>query len=171
MVGQINFESQNNWTKVCWAHKLRSKVLVQKIWGPKGSLWIKFVTKDEKSPKGILGHLNVFSLCFFPERGGHTGLWNIGMLHFNPNRSFQSQMNQKLFNLIPKVVIVATKSFKDFCFVFERFYLKNLRDFLWNALTLSIFELEKRSFFLNRSEFRQKLIGAIIRVLMRHPQP
>ena len=37
-----------------------------------------------------------------------------------------------------------------------------------NALTRSIFEQEKCFFFLNGSEFRQKLIGTIIRVLVRH---
>ena len=64
--------------------------------------------------------------------GGHTGLWNMGMWHFNPNRSFQSQMDPKLFNLIPKVIIVAPKTFQRFIFCiweiffekFERFSLK-----------------------------------------------
>ena len=78
-----------------------------------------------------------FCLC---KGGRHTGLWNIGMWHF-------SQMDPKLSILIPKVIIVAPKTFQRFIFVFERFSLKNLRDFLWNALTLSIFELEKRFFF------------------------
>ena len=41
-------------------------------------------------------------------------------------------------------------------------------DFLKTSLTRSVFELEKCSFFLNGSEFRQKLIGTIIRVLVRH---
>ena len=35
------------------------------------------------------------------------------------------------------------------------------------ALTCSIFELEKCSFFLNGSEFRQKLIGNVISELGR----
>ena len=35
-------------------------------------------------------------------------------------------------------------------------------DFLKTSLTWSVFELEKCSFFLNGSKFRQKLIGAII---------
>ena len=35
-------------------------------------------------------------------------------------------------------------------------------DFLKNSLTRPFFELEKCSFFLNGSEFRQKLIGTII---------
>ena len=36
------------------------------------------------------------------------------------------------------------------------------------ALTSSVFELEKCSLFLNRSEFRQNLVGNIIRVLVRN---
>ena len=40
--------------------------------------------------------------------------------------------------------------------------------FTKNALTWSIFELEKCSFFLNGSEFRQKLIGTITSVLVKH---
>ena len=43
--------------------------------------------------------------------GGHTGLWNIGMWHFKTKRSFQSQMDPELFNLIPKVILVAPKTF------------------------------------------------------------
>ena len=56
---------------------------------------------------------------------------------------------------------------------FQRFLLQILAIFSWNferflknALILSIFELEKCSFFLNRSEFRQKKIGAVISTLM-----
>ena len=45
---------------------------------------------------------------------------------------------------------------------FMDFQYKTFIDFLCFqiALTQSIFELEKCSFFLNRSEFRQKLIGS-----------
>ena len=56
-------------------------------------------------------------------------------------------------NLILKIIIVAQKTFKDLGLVFERFSVKNFRDFLWNALTLSIFELEKHSFFLIGQNF------------------
>ena len=45
-------------------------------------------------------------------------------------------------------------------------YYGNFEGFIKNHLTRSIFELEKCSFFLNGSEYRQKLIGAIIRVLV-----
>ena len=51
--------------------------------------------------------------------------------------------------------------FTDLCFGFERFFCKNLRDLLETALIFSIFELE----------FCQKLIGAIIRVLMWYAAP
>jgi len=51
--------------------------------------------------------------------------------------------------------------------IWEIYYWKFER-FTKNALTRSIFELEKCSFFLNGSEFRQKLIGTIISVLVRH---
>ena len=55
------------------------------------------------------------------------------------------------------------------CTVFERFIIENLRDLGKIVLTWSIFEIEKCSFFLNGSEFCQKLICSIIRVLVRHP--
>ena len=42
-------------------------------------------------------------------------------------------------------------------------------DFLKNSLTRPFFELEKCSFFSNRSEFCQKSIGTIVRGLVRHP--
>ena len=54
--------------------------------------------------------------------------------------------------------------------IISKIFVTDFSDFLmkfWeiskNALILSIFELEKCSFFLNRSEFRQKKIGAVIR--------
>ena len=59
-------------------------------------------------------------------------------------------------------------SLKDLSLAFERFSIENLRDLSKNVLTLSVFELEKCSFFLNRSEFHQKLIGTIIRGLVRN---
>ena len=55
----------------------------------------------------------------------------------------------------------------SFAHIWEIYY-RNFEGFIKNALTRSIFELEKCSFFLNGSEFRQKLIGTIIRVLVRH---
>ena len=54
-----------------------------------------------------------------------------------------------------------------FAHIWEIYY-SNFERFIKNDLTRSIFELEKCSFFLNGSEFRQKLIGTIIRVLVRH---
>ena len=39
--------------------------------------------------------------------------------------------------------------FKDFRIAFQRFSIKNLIDLLNNALTLTVFELEKCSFFSN----------------------
>ena len=51
---------------------------------------------------------------------------------------------------------------------FDRFSIENLRDLSKKALTSSVFELERCSFFLNRSEFRQNLIGTIIRVLVQN---
>ena len=60
--------------------------------------------------------------------GGHTGLWNIGMWHFDPHGSFQSQMDQKLFNLIPKVIIEAPKTFRRFRFCIKKniFFFKQV---------------------------------------------
>ena len=74
------------------------------------------------------------SMCFFSSitsaivlillmQGGHTGFWNMGMWHFNPNGSFQTQMDPKLFNLIPKVIIVTPKTFQRFIFcIWEIFF-------------------------------------------------
>ena len=60
------------------------------------------------------------------------------------------------------------ESFWDFSLTFDRFSIENLRDLSKNPLTSSVSELEKCSFFLNRSEFHQKLIGTIIRGLVRN---
>ena len=54
-----------------------------------------------------------------------------------------------------------------FAHIWEIYYRKFER-FTKNAVTRSVFELEKCSFFLNGSEFRQKLIRTIIRVLVQH---
>ena len=61
-----------------------------------------------------------------PVVGGevHTGLWNIGMWHFDPNRSFQSQMNLKLFNMILKIIIVAPETSQRFMFAIWEIFLK-----------------------------------------------
>ena len=59
----------------------------------------------------------------------------------------KSQMDPKLFNLIFKIIIVTRKTFQNLCFRFARISLKFFKDFLWNPLTLSIFELEKCHFF------------------------
>ena len=47
-------------------------------------------------------------------------------------------------------------------FKYPRIYYWVFMDFLKTSLTRSVFELETCSFFLNGSEFRQKLIGSII---------
>ena len=53
----------------------------------------------------------------------HTGLWIIGMWHLDSNWSIQSQMGPKLFNLIPKVIIVTPKTFQRFVFcIWEIFF-------------------------------------------------
>ena len=58
--------------------------------------------------------------------GGQSGLKNIEVI---------SEL--KSFNLILKVIIVATKKgLKDLCYVFERFLLKTVREYIQNALTL-----------------------------------
>ena len=61
--------------------------------------------------------------------------------------------------------------------IISKIFVTDFSDFLmkfWeiskNALILSIFELEKCSFFLNRSEFRQNSIGTIISGLVRYPK-
>ena len=66
-------------------------------------------------------------------------------------------INPQIFEFLPSVHI-----FKDFQY-------KTFRNFLCFqiALTQSIFEIEKCSFFLNRSELCQKLIGYVISELRR----
>ena len=54
--------------------------------------------------------------------------------------------------------------FKDLRKRFKEFSTEILRD-----LIPSVFELEKYSFFPNRSEFRQKSISTNVRGLVRHP--
>ena len=55
-------------------------------------------------------------------------------------------MDPKLFSLILKIIILAPKKFRRLTFcIWEIFYAKFQRSFL-SALTLSIFELEKRFF-------------------------
>ena len=52
--------------------------------------------------------------------GGHSGIKNIEVI---------SEL--KSFNLLLKVIIVATKKgLKDLCYVFERFLLKTVRDYI-----------------------------------------
>ena len=46
-----------------------------------------------------------------------------------------------------KQSLYALESFKDLSLAFDRFSIENLRDLSKNALTLSVFELEKCSFF------------------------
>ena len=91
---------------------------------------------------------------------------NLTHFHRYLGTLFQNQMDPKLLNLVLKIIIVAPEKFwlLMFCFwvvlfaKFQRLFLK--------ALNLSIFELENVLF----KEVRI-LIGTIIRVLMRHPQP
>ena len=59
-------------------------------------------------------------------------------------------------------ILPEIQRFMDFCCVF----FKDLSTSK-TALTRSILELEKCSFFLNGSEFRQKLIGNVVSELRR----
>ena len=61
-----------------------------------------------------------------------------------------------------KTFMIAMGQFKTVLVRIWEIYYWKFERFTKNALTRSIFELEKCSFFLNGSEFRQKLIGTII---------
>ena len=81
------------------------------------------------------------------EGGGHTGLWNIGMWHFNPNRSFQSQMDPKLFNWIPKLIIVAWKTFQRFISCIWEIFLEKFERFSLKCSNFVNFWARKTFFF------------------------
>ena len=66
--------------------------------------------------------------------------------------------------ILIRVVILLQTSFAHICEINYGYF----EGFIKNSLTRSIFELEKCSFFLNGSKFRQKLIGTMFRVLVRH---
>ena len=92
------------------------------------------------------------------------------MWHFDPNRSFQSQMDPKLFNFIPKVIIVAPKTFQRFMFCIWEIFVEKFERFSLRYSNFVNIWARKTFFFINRSEFRQKLIVTIISVLMRQPR-
>ena len=91
-------------------------------------IWVNIYTrgciKSPEKPKDSCGHL--------VPPPPHTGLWNIGIWHFDPNRSFWSQMDPKLFNLTLTIITVAPETFQRFMFCiweiffeyFQRFSLK-----------------------------------------------
>ena len=81
-----------------------------------------------------------------------------------PRPPWQTKKNLILSQLMRKKI-----DFEPCLYFFMDFQYKTLKDFfcLQIALTRSIFELEKCSFFSNRSEFRQKLIGNVISELRR----
>ena len=76
----------------------------------------------------------------------HTELWNIGIWHFDKHRSFQSQIDKKLLNLILKIIIEVQMCFKDLCYLSEIFYFEKF-DRLSNFV---YFENRKILFFLKQ---------------------
>ena len=80
----------------------------------------------------------------------HNGLWNIGMWHFNPNRSFESKMDPKSFNLIPKVIIVAPKTFQRFLFCIWEIFFKKFERFSLKCSNFVNFWARKTFFFLKQ---------------------
>ena len=66
-----------------------------------------------------------------------------------------------------EMIILAYGMFQRFLFCFSAIFCQKFDRFMQNALILSVFELEKCSFFSNRSEFRQKCIGTIVSGLVR----
>ena len=102
------------------------------------------------------------------EREGHTGLWS-------KRRWYLTRKYGKFKNGVGnyyvwwlKIFMIAMRQFQTFLVRIWEIYFWKFERFTKNALTRSVFELEKCSFFLNGSEFRQKLIGTIISVLVRH---
>ena len=83
-------------------------------------------------------------------------------LRFDPLRIWH------LIELILKILSkLKTNNFSFILRSFQRDFQCKIVNCFQIALTWSIFELEKCSFFLNRSEFRQKLIGYVITELRR----
>ena len=89
----------------------------------------------------------VFNYYISALGGGHTGLWNIGMWHFNQNMSFQSQMDPKLFNLILKIIIVTPKTLNRFIFCIWEIFFKNFERFLLKCSTFVNVWARKTFFF------------------------
>ena len=73
---------------------------------------------------------------------GPSGLGNTGMLHFNLNRSFQSQMGAKLFNFLLNFIRVAPNTFQRFMCCISEIFFENFERF-----SLKCCELGKCSFF------------------------
>ena len=75
--------------------------------------------------EGVKRKINHFCKIFRKRGGGyHTMLWNISMWHFDRNRSFQNQMDTKLFNLILKVIKVAPKNVSKICVLYLNDFLR-----------------------------------------------
>ena len=133
------------------------------------SFFHKLKVSKENLEHWALTFLNPWPEIATNPLGGHTGLWNIGMWHFRTNRSSQSQMDPNYSIWIPKVIILAPKTFQRFMVCFWEIFFEKIERFSVKCSSFVNFWARKTFFFLNRSEFRQKLIGTIIRVLMRHP--
>ena len=96
------------------------------------------------------------------------GLWNKGIWHFNPNRSFQSLEDPKLLYLMLKItmVILLQKTFKLLMFCIWEIFLGIFWEISFDMFKLFNIWTRKTFFFLNKSKFRQKFIGTIIRGLI-----
>ena len=77
-----------------------------------------------------------------PNTQTHIVFWSIGMGPFVPHMSFRNQTEPQLINLILKIIIVPPKPGLKIYVLNLRCFFGKLRGFFWNALTLSIFEVE-----------------------------
>ena len=72
-----------------------------------------------------------------------SGTW----WHLDPNRSFQNQMEPKLFNLIAKVIIVTPKTFQRFIFFISEIFFEKFERFSLKCSNFVNFWARKMFFF------------------------
>ena len=72
------------------------------------------------------------------------------MWHFDPNRSFQSQLDPQLFNLILKIIKVAPKRFQRFLFCVWEIFFENFQRFSLKSSKIVNFWARKMFFFLKQ---------------------
>ena len=119
-------------------------------------LWFHFLTKSYVSVR-FLGFWFKYFFVLFQKEVPMALLKQLGEL-YSSNKNFWQ--NFEFFFLTLFMIVMGL--FQTFLARIWEIYSSKFERFTKNALIRSVFELEKCSYFLNGSEFRQKLIGTII---------